>query len=59
MGLYDVTNPVDGRLYSFEIDGDSPTEQESLDIQQYISNLVNKIYQKKFPEMMEIFLQKV
>ena len=38
MGLYDVTNPLDGRLYSFEIDGDAPTEQETLEIQQYLAS---------------------
>ena len=38
MALYDITNPFDGRLYSFEIDGNEPSEQEFLEIQQYLAS---------------------
>ena len=37
MATFDVSNPLDGRLYTFEIDGDTPTEQESLEIQQFLA----------------------
>ena len=50
MALYDITNPFDGRLYSFEIDGNEPSEQEFLEIQQYLASKNKKTTLDNVPD---------
>jgi len=39
MGLYRAISQIDGQEYPFEIDGDTPTEEESLAISNYMANI--------------------
>jgi len=52
MGLIRTVNPLTGDIISHEIEGDSPTQEETLEIQQYMSLLGKQM-------MMVIYLQRV
>ena len=38
MGFYSTISPVTGKLYDFEIQGDTPNEEELDKISNYIAN---------------------
>ena len=39
MGLYRAISQIDGQEYPFEIDGETPTEEEALAISNYMANV--------------------
>ena len=41
MGFFNATNPLTGEIISHQIEGDTPTEEEALEIEQYMA-LFNK-----------------
>ena len=48
MGLYRAISQIDGQEYPFEIDGDTPTQEEALAISNYMANIGKRRSSRKY-----------
>ena len=49
MGLYRAISQIDGQEYPFEIDGDTPTQEEALAISNYMANIEKEEVPENIP----------